>query len=137
MKKINTHRFILGIIFLLPLILIMLLWRDKIFYTTVTEGINMISPRFWWSISCSCFGFGVLTLHNVKNTSSPFPSYYFYYPILLIIISSLIFSILHLFTQTSNYIYYYFSFPLCFIFGYMVDYFWQIMDSIIKLIKKS
>ena len=63
---------------------------------------------------------------------SPLPSYLVYYPVLLAVISAIIFSILHIFESTSGFVFYYFSFSLCFILSYLVDQFWNIITRIVS-----
>ena len=91
--------------------------------------------RCLWALLCACLGFGYLTLTNLDNTDSPYPAYYINYPVILVLIAVVVFSILHLFSQSSGYVYYYLSFSLSFIFGYMVDYFWKITFRIVEQFK--
>ena len=134
--KINWHRLVLGLIYCSIAVGTAICLRDKVFYVSANLDDNFF--RFLWAVLCSCFGFGVLTLKNIDNKSKPFPTYYFYYPILLIVISSLVFAVLHLFAKTSSsYVYYYLSFSLCFILGYMVDAFWGIIYAVLDYLKKK
>ena len=132
----NKHRLILGICCCLLPIIILICVRKDVFYIIPSLDFNIY--RWFWTMLCSWFGFGVLILKNIpQNQSDPSLDYYTYYPVLLVVISSIVFSILHLFPQTSNFIFYYLSFSLCFIFGYMVDYFWKIIFTTVEAFQKK
>ena len=130
-ETINKKRVYCSIAYLIISILIVLIRINHIFYLSpFNEGYNF--DRFLWCISSSFFGFAVLAFFLRKHPKTPFPVYYSYYPFILVGISSLIFSILHLFDKTSGFVFYYFSFAACFVFSFMVDQFWNIISTVIR-----
>jgi len=131
MISIKSWRIIFTIIYFVLAVLIVIIWNQKIFYLSViSDSYNLY--RYLWCISCSSFGFSVLSFHVRTHPNSPFPSFITYYPVLLFVISALVFSICHLFEATSNFVFYYLSFGLCFAMGYLIDNFWTILSSLIK-----
>ncbi len=88
--------------------------------------------RYLWCISASCFGFAFLSVQHWYNSKSPVLKYTLYYPVLLFVISALVFSIVHMFEASRGFVFYYLSFSMCFILGFLVDQFWDFVLSIVK-----
>ena len=130
-KCIKTWRIIFTLFYFIIACLIVIIWKDKIFYMKIIDD-SYNWYRFLWCLCSSFLGFSVLSFHVRNHKNSPFPSFITYYPFLLFVISALVFSVCHLFDKSSGFIYYYLSFPICFILGYLVDSFWGIITSIIK-----
>ena len=108
-ETINKKRVYCSLAYLIISIFIVLIRRDHIFYLSpFNESYNF--DRFLWCLSSSFFGFAVLAFSLRHHQKTPFPVYYSYYPFVLIGISTLVFSILHLFDKTSSFVFYYFSF---------------------------
>ncbi|MDP3143497.1 MAG: hypothetical protein Q8N14_06165 [Candidatus Omnitrophota bacterium] len=136
MTKIeNCPRLIFSIIYFILSVSIIIFYRDKIFYLYPTETFNLF--RFLWCIACSLLGFSFLALVLALTRPNPgpyiptIPSYITYYPIMLILISCLIFSIFNAIEVTRGYIFYYASGAICCILGYQVDMFWLIIGRFI------
>lgn len=132
-NKINNGRLFFSVIYFAIFILSLILWK-KVFFQKPIEDFSSLY-RLLWCFSSASLGFAILVFKNLNNQKSPFPTYISYYPFLLLVASSLVFSVLHISERTSNYVFYYFAFPLCFIFGFMVDYFWPIIIKLIDKIK--
>jgi len=136
-KKYSLNQLLrIGFVFfyyLLP-ILLLIHFRTKIFYLQALKD-SWNFYRFIWCFASSSFGFANIALISRKSDNSPLPQYLTYYPLQLLASSALIFSFLHLSEKTSGFLFYYLSFPLCFILGYLVDKFWKILVSLIKDIK--
>lgn len=134
-KDINYTKVSFSIGYLLLGIAIIYFFHEKIFYTVVqNDSYNFY--RFIWCLSSSAIGFSFLVFQLRFDLRSPLPSYLVYYPVLLIVISAIIFSILHIFKNTSGFVFYYFSFSLCFILSYLVDQFWDIITTIVSRFAK-
>jgi len=118
-----------------------------IIYTLITIVLSIISIssgyfplefkigyfyQLFWCIACTCLGFACLTLDLISYSPVPLRRYLAYYPLLILVISSLVLAILNLFEKTSGTLFYYFSFPICFVLGFMVDWFWNFITEIIK-----
>lgn len=136
-KKYNLNhllRVIFAIFYYLLSILLVTHFKTKIFYFQVLKD-SWNFYRFIWCFASSSFGFANIALISRKNDNSPLPQYLTYYPLQLLASSALIFSFLHFSEKTSGFLFYYLSFPLCFILGYLVDRIWEILLSITKNIK--
>lgn len=139
--KINVWRAISSFIFLFIGAALIYWRRSSLFYLepSPTSG----SPfqlfnvdRLIWCFSCSCLGFSFLVFQLWRHQKSIWPTYLTYYPVLLILISCLVFSIFHTFEQTSGFNFYYISFTLCFILSFLVDHFWKIITDLIEKVSK-
>ena len=115
-EKINQTRVIFSILYFILGFLIIYIFRDNIFYLLAEKDSYNIY-RFYWCLSSSAIGFAFIILQTIHNPKSPLPSYLNYYPFILVLISTLVFSVLHIFESTSGFVFYYFSFSLCFLLG--------------------
>jgi hypothetical protein len=135
-KKINGWRiFFAFIYFVLPIIVAWLL-SDKLFYLTEKKDIESLY-RLLWCYLCSMWGFALIAFYWRHVTVSPFPEYLTHYPVMLLVIASLVFSITHLFDRTTGYLFYYVTFAPCFILSFLVDEFWTIIRSILPKLKPN
>ena len=139
--EINGWRvFLSASFFVLPILVFLMFWwsgnLERIFYITERSGWESLY-RLLWCVFGSMWGFSAIAFHWRKVPQSPFPEYLTYYPVMLLVISLLIFSILHLFEKTSGYIFYYFSFVLCFMFSFLVDEFWGLFRSLLEITKSK
>ena len=132
-NNINWTRVIFSVVYFLLGFLTIYILRDNIFYLLAKKDSYNIY-RFYWCLSSSAIGFAVIVLRTIYHPKSPFPTYITYYPFILVLISTLVFSVLHLFESTSGFVFYYFSFSLCFMLSYLIDKFW---DMIFVLLKKN
>lgn len=130
-KKIQPSRVIFSALFFAVPIVLISLFPDAIFYLSEKSD-TYNSYRFLWCVCCSMWGFSVIAFHWRHVTVSIFPDYLLYYPFLLLTISALVFSSMHLFDKTSGYLFYYFSFALCFILSFLVDEFFDFFRLIVK-----
>ncbi len=108
---------------------------DEIFYFKHFDSYQF--DRYWWCLSSSFFGFSCIAFHQRHSDKSPLPEYISYYLPLLLVISALAFSILHLFEASSGFVFYYFSFAACFILAFLVDSFWGSVLSIFDKIAQK
>ncbi len=130
-KEINKLRVFFSIFYFLIAIALILFFRDKIFYFQSLENSWNIYRLIWcYSGSALGFAFIALTWRHVKK--SPLPEYLTHYPFQLLAISTIVFGGLHLFEITSGYLFYYFSFGLCFTLGYLADSYWSFFSAVIK-----
>jgi len=104
---------------------------DSLFYVKPSDT-SYNFDRFLWCFACSCLSFAILAFQFRRHEKSPFPEYESYYPFLLLVISSLGFSVCHVFDVTKGFVFYYLSFGLCSILSYLVDSFWALLTSLIK-----
>jgi hypothetical protein len=118
-----------------PILVILIFWYydslDKIFFLTEKKDCESLYRLLWCGFG-SMWGFSAIAFYWRNVRESPFPLYLTYYPFLLLVISLLVFSIMHLFEKTSGYLFYYFSFALCSLLGFQVDQFWKIIDVIFR-----
>jgi hypothetical protein len=70
--------------------------------------------RFVWCISSSFLGFAGLSVLLWEHRSRVYPRHVWYYPFVLLAISSLVFSACHMLQRTSGFVFYYLSFGACF-----------------------
>ena len=98
--------------------------NEKFFYNQAIDGFGNIY-RFFWVLPFSFIGFSLLALLVAKNGGSkddkPWVSYIFNYLPRLIALSLIIFSVLHIFAATSNYIFYFLSSGMALYLGYNID----------------
>ena len=113
-----------------PVIAAVLVWVrfPDMFYLELQEGYQW--DRFLWCLSASSIGFFSIASRYWYHTKSPFPEYVSYYPVVLIAISALVFSIAHLYEGLDGFVFYYFSFALCFILALLIDSFGGFVLSI-------
>jgi len=80
-------------------------------------------PRFLWCLAFCFFGFffPAYRASKLMHDEPAWKSYPTVYLISLIIISCLVFAVLHISERTSNYLFYFLSSPICFIFSYYID----------------
>jgi len=142
-KKTNCWRLFFSILYLVvPIIILLIIWLlgqiHKMFYPNVyykTESGNFYR-LLWCGFGCM-WGLSAVTFQWIKQSRGPFPEYLERHPYHLLVISLLVFSIMHLFAKTSGYLFYYFSFPLCLVLGFQVDRFWNIFFSFLEEAKKG
>lgn len=102
-------------------------------------------PSFFWVLAWSFIAFAIRAFKAMRE-SSTIPAWKCYptYFIILFIISSLVFAILHISETTSNYLFYFFSWPIVLYLSYNIDYIeyllfkkspLDILERIIKIIK--
>ena len=124
---------------LLSLFLVVFFCSKKFFYNEAINGFGNIY-RFLWVLPFLFVGFSFLAFWVAKSGSSkddpPWSSYIFSYFPRLIALSLIIFSMLHVFSSTSNYLYYFFSAGLGLYLGYNVD--WVKPEELLgKILGKS
>lgn len=129
-RKINKARVLFSIAYLAIAIILFLLFRKRIYYFDVPAEFWNI-PRFIWCISSVTFGFSLVAFALRFHNRTPFPEYVTYYPFQLVAMATLVFSVLHIYEATSGYLFYYLSFSMCFTMGFMVDKYWEIIESLI------
>lgn len=133
-EKINGWRIFFSIFYFAIPILLTWWLSDRIFYLNEKKDMDSLY-RLLWCFCCSMWGFSAIAFYWRYVTVSVFPEYVTYYPVLLLVISSVVFSTMHLFEKTSGYLFYYASFAPCFIFSFLVDEFWDIIRSILAKLK--
>ncbi len=117
------------ILFILPHYL-----KINLIYTKSIDDFSNY-PRFLWSLAFSFFGFSMIAFRASEKEHPDSPAWKSYptiYLVNLIIISSLVFAILHISNQTSNYLFYFFSSPICFMLSYYID---SLLKSPLDLLK--
>ncbi len=130
-EKINKKRVCCSIGYCILGGLIIYFRFDNMFYLKANiDTYNL--DRLGWCLASSCLGFSFLAFQLICNPKSPFPEYIYYYPVILLIISALVFSACHLFEASSGFVFYYLSFALCVILSVLVDSFWKFITSIIE-----
>jgi len=88
--------------------------KIDLFYAEPLKDFNNY-PRLFWCLAFTFIGFSFpacrasLKSHN----DNAWITYLFVYPPILIVISFLVFAVLHLFEITSGYLFYFLSLPLC------------------------
>jgi uncharacterized membrane protein YfcA len=135
-KEVNWWRVFFAIFYFLLGTLLIIIFRNNIFYLDADIR-SWDKYRYIWCIASSCIGFSCIAFVLRKNPTSPFPSYLTNYPLQLLAMSALVFALLNLSTKTSNYIFYYFSFALCFTLGFLVDSYWSFVTSIVEITKQK
>jgi hypothetical protein len=139
--KIDCGRVVSSFVFLL-IGAALIYWRRKsMFYLDANPTSESLYElfnvdRFIWCFSCSCIGFSFLVFQLWKHKNSVWPTYVTYYPVLLIVISCLGFSIFHIFEQTSGFNFYYLTFMFYFILSFLVDSFWKFIGELIRRFSK-
>ena len=108
-KPIYWWRVIFSIVYFAIAASIVYFRRYEMFYIEQQVGSYQFD-RFLWCLSASCFGFSILVFQLWHHPESTFPSYVTYYPAMLVAVSALVFSISHLFTASSGFVFYYLSF---------------------------
>ena len=129
--KINKSRMVFSCVYLLVAGLILWYRGNELFYL-VPQPDSYNFDRFLWCLSSSLIGFSFLSVEFWSHSTSPFPRYITYYPVLLIVISSLVFSTCQLFEGSKGFIFYYLSFGACVVLAFLVDQFWELSTSFIK-----
>jgi len=114
-------------IYILLAVLLLYLNRNNLIYYPAHKSFDDI-PRLWGCIAFSFLGFAFLVGKSIKSKKITFPwTYLWYYPILCSLGATLVFAVCQLFEKTSGYLFYFIAFPLSFISGNLVDYFWGII----------
>ena len=135
-EKTNWWRVSFAIFYFLLGTLVIYIFKSDIFYFDAdARAWNLY--RYIWCLASSCLGFSSIAFVLRKNQRSPFPAYVTHYPLQLLAMSALIFAVLHLSPKTSNFVFYYFSFALCFTLGYLVDTYWSFVSSILDFTKQK
>jgi len=133
-RKINGWKVFFAILYFSFFIGLLISFRKGIF-KEILEFAYLY--RFFWCLAGSFLGFSVLAFQGRYDPRSPFPIYLTYYLPLLIVISSLVFSTLYLLSKASGILFYSISFPVCFILGYLVDSFWEIIVGLFEKFAKK
>jgi len=137
-KPLNCERVILTFVYsVIAIAGFVCFWYYEMFSLVEPQGRSYQFDRYLWCLSSSLFGFSFIAFHHRRRQKSPFPEYIFYYPGLLLVISALVFSILHLSEVLSGFVFYYLSFTLCFILSFLVDSFWKLVPAILSNWVKS
>ncbi|MFC1538738.1 hypothetical protein ACFL6H_04880 [Candidatus Latescibacterota bacterium] len=142
--KKYLNRIFFAIIYFLGPIIIVFIYRNEIFYISVScNPYNLY--RLLWCICSSFFGFSIVAIKlriagkdaedNAKTKA--FPTYLIYYPFILLMMASLVFSILHIFNKTSGFIFYSMSFSLCFILSFLVDDFFRLIINTMNIVANT
>jgi|GEM_PF-3055913 len=135
---VNLHAYYPRVIFislyLTISVFLIIIFQDKIFYYDKLNCFEDIY-RFVWCLSGSFMGFSLIASQLRFENRLPYGPYIFYYPPILLCISSLVYSIFSVWEMTNSYIFYFISFPLCFILAFLVDYFWKIILKIVNIVK--
>ena len=135
-ERTNWRRVSFAAIYFVLGMLLICLFRSDIFYLDADTK----SWNIWRGIFClasSFIGFACIAFVLRNNPKSPIPAYVTHYPLQLAAMSALVFAVLHLFAKTSNFVFYYFSFALCFSLGYLVDSYWKFVSSFFELAKQK
>ena len=105
-------------------------WRqDHLFYLhPAVDSYNL--DRWAWCFLSALLGFVVLSAFHWSNPKSPFPRYVFYYPFLLLVVASIVFSACHAIERTSGFVFYPLGFAASFTFAFYVDRFWDIAKAL-------
>jgi len=133
--KLNKLRVVFSVVCFVVAIVLFLVFRGQIFYFEVPKA-SWNLPRFVWCCSAVCLGFALVAFDLRYHERSPLPEYATRYPLSLLAIAALVFSGAHVFEATSGYVFYYLSSSLCFMAGYKVDRFWDLIQSIIDRNRK-
>lgn len=111
-------------------------YRNIFFATAVSEKPwEWLICRLIW---CCMWGWIGLTVKSwfMRGNAGKFPpllkSYFVIYPLFIFLMCCLIFSISHIFTRTSNQIFYTLTLPICFIVGLYIPLFIQNLEKLIK-----
>lgn len=135
-KHFHRWRCIFGLIYLLVgWAIIGWLWRqDRLFYAFSADSFGDW-PRFVTCVGASFIGFGFLLLHRLWFSSQKgFPwAYLSYYPVILLVCSSLVFAVCQMFDKTASHLFYFVALPIAFVAGYLADYF---MPAVKKAVAK-
>jgi hypothetical protein len=129
-------RVVLSCLYLFVAIFLFYKFQDKILFLKNKNDFG----DYWklvWSIASSCIGFTLIASQCRFHEKIPYGAYMLYYPVILIVISSLVFSLVSIFGKTSNHFFYALSFSLCFILSFLIDQFWDLAKALIKNITKS
>lgn len=111
-------------IFSLLVVILFFIYKDIFIYIEEINGFKNIY-RFFWVLPFSFIGFSFLALlvagRGLSNDKRPWLSFVFNYFPRLIAMSLIIFSALHMFKESSGYLYYFFSAGLGLYLGYNID----------------
>lgn len=88
--------------------------------------------RLWWCLAASLLGFSFLSIQVLNHRNSPLPAFLRYYPVMLLVSATLVFSACHLFRESSGFVFYPLSFSVSFILGYVVDKFFDIIVGALR-----
>jgi hypothetical protein len=108
-QNINWKRFIAALVFLIfgVFILFQVSCKSKFYLEVDKTTLNL--PRYFWCLGWAFVGFGAIVFRWVKSKKFCLLHYIFYFPILLGIISAIVFSVCHLSDKTSGFVFYYLS----------------------------
>ncbi len=99
--KFNWKRIISGIVYFCIASVALWIGWDQIFYAQKPEGQYGVY-RLLWCVIASFYGFAVLAVRTYDRKKTPFPSYYSYYPFVLIAIAALTHGIFNIFDKTKG-----------------------------------
>jgi len=136
-NKINNTRLIAALAFLILgiIIVIFVILGSKLYLETNRACLNL--PRYFWCLGWSFVGFSGIAFYWCRSDKTPFPSYITSYPILLVIVSALVFSVCHFFKETSGFVFYYLSAGLSGFLAYFIDYIHKVFNVIAGHIKQN
>jgi hypothetical protein len=115
--KINKKRVLFLFVYLVPTISFSIYLRKEIFYLCLNES-SFNFFRFLWCFFSAIWGFSAVVLYFIYSKECSFRHYIITFPILCLAYAAMIFSLLHLWPNTSNFVFYYLSFALCFMLGF-------------------
>lgn len=133
-NKLNVHRVAMSVVYyLLFCILLVLLYkkREQAFYHSVADD-SWNFYRYLWSLAWAVAGFASIALRLRCHPKLPYPEYITHYPMQLAAMAAIVFGVLHIFENTSNFVYYYLSAAMCFTLGYAVDSYWSYVKGLLK-----
>lgn len=134
-EKINYKRFVSALVYLiLGIAILIIVYLKYGLYLEVNRTCLNFS-RFLWCLGGSFIGFSGIAFYWCHSDKTPFPAYATSYPILLVIISSIIFSVCHLFEETSGFVFYYLSIGLSGFLAYFIDYIPKVFNVIAGHVK--
>ncbi len=131
-KKISCNlwgRIIFSILYFLAGILLIIIFKDKIFFVNIDNNDCRIYYRLIWSFAAGLIGFSVyigyivveIYRRNRFNDENPIPTYLIYYPFVILVTSTFSFVSLNIFNEILGTLYYGASLTLSFLFGLYID----------------
>jgi MFS family permease len=132
-QNINWKRFTVALVYLgFGVLILFLVGRESKFHLEVDKtALNL--PRYFWCLGWAFVGFGAIVFRWVTSEKFCLLHYIFYFPILLGIISAIVFSVCHLSDKTSGFVFYYLSAGLSAFFSCFHE---NILGLILKIAKK-
>jgi hypothetical protein len=127
--KPNFWRITFGILyFLVGFIGIISLLVAVLFEPDLT---NCYLYRFFWCVAGTFLGFGSVVLHFWRSENFSWLWFLLLRWIQIVVMSSLVFGILHLWEKSSGFLFFFLSAPLCYTLGFQADRFWGLLESLV------